>query len=254
MALMTKNSSSKRRQGAGIDSRKESRRDFGKSKPVKHVGNSVGNESHLKSTSLVHDGGESLVQSGRDLSSEKKPKKSRKPFAGQSKENLAIARAAERLARDPDDATPIAQLIQGVVAALSRKPGQRKSGRAISVPKRIAALLNTYAPELSDALRADLRARCEIRAEELGLPSELQRVSQSATMAEAAFHLGLAARQLARRLANPEYRRDLGWPRPLGGDVIFARAVLDPRTAAAYLCSCPAHEPWPKKSWPEGWR
>ena len=204
--------------------------------------------------SLVHDGGEFLVQSGPGLPSKKKSKKSQKPFADQSKENMGIARAAERLARDPNDAASTSRLIQGVIAALSKKPGQRKSGRAISVPKRIAQLLNTYASGLGDSVRADLRARCAVRAEELGLQSELQQVSKSATLAEAAMHLGLTARQLARRLAEPEYRRDLGWPRPLGGDVIFARAVLDPRTAAAYLATCPAREPWPKSSWPEGWR
>ncbi|HEY5087292.1 MAG TPA: hypothetical protein VII66_08060 [Gemmatimonadaceae bacterium] len=203
---------------------------------------------------LVHDGGEFLVQSGPNLPSQEKAKKFRKPFADQSKENLAIAQAAKRLALNSNDAAAIAALVQGVIAALSRKPGQRKSGRAISVPKRIAQLLNTYAPALSTSARADLRARCAIRAEELGLPSELQQVSKSATLADAAMHLGLTARQLARRLADPEYRRDLGWPRPLGGDVIFARAVLDPRSAAEYLSSCPAREPWPQKSWPEGWR
>jgi hypothetical protein len=203
---------------------------------------------------LVHGGGEFLVQSGPTLPPVKKSPKPRAAFADQSKQNMVIARAAERLARDPNDAASISQLIQGVIAALSRKPGQRKSGRAISVPKRIAQLLNTYAPGLSDSARADLRARCAIRAEELGLQSELQLLSKSATLAEAGMHLGLTARQLARRLADPEYRRALGWPRPLGGDVIFARAVLDPRTAGEYVRSCPAREPWPKSSWPEGWR
>jgi hypothetical protein len=216
--------------------------------------NDLAQENLPAAADLVHDGGEFLVQSGPNLSSRKKDGKSQKRFADQSKENLAIARAASRVAHDATDAASIAQIVQGVIAALSRKPGQRKSGRAISVPKRIAQLLNTYAPSLSASARADLRARCAIRAEELGLTSELQQISKSATLAEAAMHLGLTARQLARRLADPEYRRDLGWPRPLGGDVIFARPVLDARTAAAYLGSCPSHEPWPKKSWPEGWR
>jgi hypothetical protein len=238
----------------GIDSAHSNRADIDKSMRVEDLPEEVGKQFQLTTAGLVHDGGEFLVQSGPKLSTEKKTKKSRKPFAAQSRENLTITRAAERLARDPDHAASITQLIQGVVAALSRKPGQRKSGRAISVPKRIAQLLNTYAPDLSRSLRADLRARCAIRAEELGLRSELQQVSKSATLAEAAMYLGLTARQLGRRLADPEYRRPLGWPRPLGGDVIFARAVLDPRTAAEYLRSCPARDPWPKSSWPEGWR
>ena len=218
------------------------------------VDNDLRDEREEETPVQVQEGSTSQVQSGPGDPVEVEPARRSPDFASRASANLPIRRAAQRLARGPNDASAIAQLIQAIVAALSKTPGPRRPGRAISVSKRIAALLNTYASGLSDSIRADVRARCEIKAEELGLPAELQRVSHSATMAEAALHLGLTARQLARRLADPKYRRDLGWPRPLGGDVIFARAVLDPRTAADYLASCPAREPWPKKSWPEGWR
>jgi hypothetical protein len=214
----------------------------------------VRDERDAESPVQVQTGCTSQVQSGPGDSLADERSRRSTHFSPNTSANLPIRRAAQRLARAPNDASAVAQLIQAIVAALSKSPGPRRPGRSISISKRIAALLNTYASGLSDSIRADLRARCEIKAEELGLPAELQRVSHSATMAEAALHLGLTARQLARRLADPQYRRDLGWPRPLGGDVIFARQVLDPRTAAAYLNSCPAHEPWPKKSWPEGWR
>ena len=218
------------------------------------AGSDLRDERDTKTPVQVQAGSTSQVQTGPEDPLEDKPSRRSAKFTRSSSANLPIRRAVQRLALEPNDASAIAQLIQAIVAALSKSPGPRRPGRSISVSKRIAALLNTYASGLSDSIRADLRARCEIKAEELGLPAELQRVSHSATMAEAALHLGLTARQLARRLADPKYRRDLGWPRPLGGDVIFARQVLDPRTAAAYLSSCPAHEPWPKKSWPEGWR
>ena len=211
-------------------------------------------EGDTKTPVPVQAGSTSQVQTGPEDPLQDEPSRPSTHFAPRASANLPIRRAAQRLAHEPNNASAIAYLVQAIVVALSKSPGPRRPGRAISVSKRIAALLNIYASGLSASIRADLRARCEIKADELGLPAELQRVSHSATMADAALHLGLTARQLAQRLADPKYRRDLGWPRPLGGDVIFARQVLDPRTAAAYLSSCPAHEPWPKQSWPEGWR
>jgi hypothetical protein len=176
-------------------------------------------------------------------------------FLGQKTiRNQELADAVETLERDPNNAIHVRTLVKVMCAALERGPSRRISISSKGLGKSSAALLRTYAPRLKRELAEQVRTLCRER-----FPAILRRRGAAAsrsivTEPQAAIALGVGVADLRSMMRDPKVRRAPGWPRPLGGHVLFAPAVLDPSLAGAYLKKLPAVEPWPRNTWPEDWR
>ena len=94
----------------------------------------------------------SQVQTGPDDPLEVEPVRRGTRFAAASSANLPIRRAAQRLARAPNDASAIAQLVQSVITALSKSPGPRRPGRSnqhLEARRRLAQHLRVRTQRLA---------------------------------------------------------------------------------------------------------
>jgi nucleoside-diphosphate-sugar epimerase len=168
--------------------------------------------------------------------------------------NHEISAAVETLRREPRNAMHVRSLVAAICAALERGPSRRVRISSKGLGKSSAALLRTYAPRLNKEVAEKVRELCRERFPEIlgrrGVDASRSIVAEH----QAAIALGVGVGDLHRMMRDPKVRRALGWPRPLGGHVLFAQAVFDPSLADAYLKKLPDAEPWPRDTWPEDWR
>ena len=66
------------------------------------------------------------------------------------------------------------------------------------------------------------------------------------TERQAALGHDIGVLELLSLVREPNIRRALGWPRPLGVRVFFAREALNPSTSVSFLALQPEGEPWPR--------
>ena len=168
--------------------------------------------------------------------------------------NDAIRQTALALQQNNLDPHGLDQLVDAVCTALERGPSRRRKIGSKGLGKRSGALLRTYAPQLDAELAAKIRERCRERFTEILGRLDTGTRHPMVPQHQAALTLGIGVADLRDLIKNPDVRRSLGWPRPIGGHVLFAQAALDPATAESHLKSIPETEPWPRHSWPEGWR
>lgn len=165
-----------------------------------------------------------------------------------------LSEAAEALRRSPNSDRRFNHLASTLLGLLEADAVPRARGRRVYMAKRAAALLNTYCGELKEDVRQRLFAALQPLFRELELRANAAPQSTHVTETQAAVQLGLTRLELMAMIRHdPEVRRRLGWPMPFGEHrVLIAAAALDPRTAAAYVASMPASEPW--TNLPVGWR
>jgi hypothetical protein len=196
------------------------------------------------------------------ISVSNRPKQAQERNRGKKNQNLGqlpkkhdtIRVAAKAVHSDPINPKYLETLVAAISAALESDYKNSKSKRGGTSKLRTAALLRTYAPQLDDAIANVVRDRCAEHFGAIDARVEKRFRSEFVLEREAALLLGLTVSDLLMMLRSPQTRYALGWPRPIGGRVTFARAVLKPETAADFLGSTPSEEPWPRSSWPEGWR
>jgi len=168
--------------------------------------------------------------------------------------NHEISAAVETLRREPGNAMHVSALVDAICAALERGPSRRIRITSKGLGKSSAALVRTYAPRLDKKLAEQVRELCRERFTEILGRRSADASRSIITEHQAAIALGVGVADLRRMMRDPNVRRALGWPRPLGGHVLFAQAVFDPSLADAYLKKLPDAEPWPRNAWPEDWR
>jgi hypothetical protein len=171
-----------------------------------------------------------------------------------AKRHPEIRKAGLALQRRPERADAISNLVSAVVDALRHDVRPRRRGREICLSKRVGALLRAYCAELPPKLV--LRVRALANAQLAPLAEQIKSSIEAAYVSErvAAPRLGVTVPDLREMCADRETRRLLGWPRPIAGRILFRSAALDPNEAGAFLAALSQSEPWPRQSWPKGWR
>jgi hypothetical protein len=167
--------------------------------------------------------------------------------------NSDLRTIGKKLLRYPNSVDTFDALVRGIVAAISNDPTSKRR-RRVSLGRRAGALLRTYCAELPPDVRTKLRVACKAQLKTL----EAQLRDQQRPVYEnerfAALMLGVTVADLKEMVRDPETRRRLGYPRPLGDHLFFLRVALDASTAAEYFEQLPSSEPWPRDSWPKDWR
>jgi hypothetical protein len=159
----------------------------------------------------------------------------------------------KKLLRYPNNVETFDALVRGLVAAISNNPSSKRR-RRVSLGRRVGALLRTYCAELPPDVRKNLRLACKVQLKTL--EAQLRDQQQPIYVNErfAALMLGVTVADLKEMVRDPETRRRLGYPRPLGDRLFFLRAALDANTAAEFFEQLPEFEPWPRDTWPKDWR
>jgi hypothetical protein len=173
----------------------------------------------------------------------------RRNFAPSRTGSLQCAVAALR--ETPLDDVAMQDTVDAVCEVLK---APRRRNRESALGRRLGAVLRTHTRSLDVETVARIRERCRERFNEIEAVRKADSVGSTMTERQAALRLGLTVADLHFVLRDPLARRELGWPRPIGRRVLFSSAAFDPSTARAFLESMPNDEPWPKRSWPEGWR
>jgi hypothetical protein len=162
-----------------------------------------------------------------------------------------LQRAVAALRQAPLDEVAMQETVDSVCEILN---SPRRRNRASGLSRRLGAILRTHTRLLEVETVARIRERCRERFHEIEATRKTDVIGSTVTEQQAALRLGLTLSDLHFVLRDPLARRELGWPRPIGRRVIFNCAALDPSTAREFLESMPHDEPWPQRSWPEGWR
>ena len=163
-----------------------------------------------------------------------------------------IREAAESLLKEPANPLAMTCMVDAVVSAVESSAEPRARGKQVRLLQRGAALLSTYGGNLDAQLKAEVRDRLKGPLDALTVAQRED--SHYVRAYVAAVMLGVSLADLLVMCRDQATRNALGWPRPLGGHVLFLRDVLDAATSKAALEALPDDEPWPRSSWPAGWR
>ena len=168
--------------------------------------------------------------------------------------HVAIAASGKKLIANPTSLTGLAKLVTELVSVVSERTGARRAGQNVSIAKRVGALLNTYCPDLPPETAIHVRAAANQQLAPIF--EQVRNAAQSLYVSErtAALSLGVNVSDLREMCCDRETRRQLGWPRPVAGRLLFRSAALDPDRAGKFFAELPSTEPWPASSWPTGWR